>query len=420
LKSGFFSSTAIIVFLAAALAILLFWLLPIGRWSARQTSDYLGFYEPVARSLLAGRGLVAVDGSPALVYPPGFPSALALLFWFARWTGTPEAAWIQGFTLLALGVTSCLLYQLAQGLLGRRRALLTAALWITCPFHLWVARQPHSEIPFLLVFSAMLVVYAGLLARGESREALLCGVLCGVAGLIRPIVVFLPLVLAIALLVTSSAELRRSLRNSVLIVAGFLVVVAPWEGWAYARTGKIILLSTAGPMGVVDGLTFGVEQRGVRGDVDVPAGVRAIMNNVSERYRRGELRTMSAVVAVVRDEVRRDPGSFARLVMWKAARAWYGTDAIRSLEWYALIVQLSYFALAIPGSIVWWREDRAARPWLIASGLIILYFWAMSTLVLSIVRYMTPVLGLVLLSASVSADRLLGALNSVSGPKQAA
>jgi hypothetical protein len=177
--------------------------------------------------------------------------------------------------------------------------------------------------------------------------------------------------------------------------------------WAYARTGKVILLSNAGPMGIVDGLTFGVERRTGRGHLEIPAGVQGIMDGVAERYERGELGTMSAVVGSIRNEIRRDPRSFAQLMIWKAARAWYATDAIRATERYAVIVQLSYFALVIPGTYLWWRQSRSARRWIIAAGLIVAYFWAMTTLVLSIVRYMTPVLGLLFLSAAVAADRLL-------------
>ena len=173
--------TAVVVFIATDIVIVAFWSVPLGHWSTDEAGDYLHFYAPVARQLLEGRGLVTSNGSVALDYPPGFPSILSGPFRFAQWTGTSDAVWLQGFTLGALGLRSRPdLYWLAQGMFGNRRAVLTATLWITCPFQLWVLKQPNSEIAFLPLLYGAFVAYVWLLKRDSgSYKSLGCGVVCG-------------------------------------------------------------------------------------------------------------------------------------------------------------------------------------------------------------------------------------------------
>src|SRR5215472_16546107 len=50
------------------------------RWRVNQSTNYYKFYEPVARNILLGNGLVAPDGSPALEFAPGFSFLLAGAF----------------------------------------------------------------------------------------------------------------------------------------------------------------------------------------------------------------------------------------------------------------------------------------------------------------------------------------------------
>jgi 4-amino-4-deoxy-L-arabinose transferase-like glycosyltransferase len=405
--------TAVVVFIATDIVIVAFWSVPLGHWSTDEAGDYLHFYAPVARQLLEGRGLVTSNGSVALDYPPGFPSILSVLFRFAQWTGTSDAVWLQGFTLGALGLTSCLLYWLAQGMFGNRRAVLTATLWITCPFQLWVSKQPNSEIAFLPLLYGAFVAYVWLLKRDGSYKSLGCGVVCGLAALVRPIVLFLPIVFAIGLFLTKSISRMRLFGYSALIVTGFALVILPWELWVRTRTGTVILVSASLPRAIVDGLTFAVGRRDFRATIEIPTGVRTIMEDVAERSRRGELSQLSAVFSLIRDKFLEDPLSMSHLFAWKATRAWYGTDAIRPIEKYALIVQVCYLALTVAGAYTLLREPGFGRQWIIVAGLIVLYFWAMTTIVLSIVRYMTPAIGLLFPIAAAALEKVGERLNVV-------
>ncbi len=79
----------------------------------------------------------------------------------AKWTGIPEHWWLQGFTLLAMGLTCVFLYSLVLMVMGERTALLAATLWMTYPFNLWLTKQPNSEIAFLPILHSALFLLGG-------------------------------------------------------------------------------------------------------------------------------------------------------------------------------------------------------------------------------------------------------------------
>jgi hypothetical protein len=70
----------VLVFLASILSTFCFWAILPPQLGINENSDYTSFYEPVARNILAGHGLVTSHGIPAVRYPPGYPILLAGIF----------------------------------------------------------------------------------------------------------------------------------------------------------------------------------------------------------------------------------------------------------------------------------------------------------------------------------------------------
>jgi hypothetical protein len=52
-----------------------------------------------------------------------------------------------------------------------------------------------------------------------------------------------------------------------------------------------------------------------------------------------------------------------------------------------------------------WQGAAGGRRWLVVSGMLVLYYWGMTVLVLSIVRYMLPAVGLLFLWQAVALER---------------
>jgi hypothetical protein len=87
------------------------------------------------------------------------------------------------------------------------------------------------------------------------------------------------------------------------------------------------------------------------------------------------------------------PMGVTKLFLLKLARSWYGTDSGRK-ELPSLIVQLTYMILVAWGGWKAWKRGGVPRLFVLTTFLVMVYFWSMTFLALSIFRYMVPANGL--------------------------
>lgn len=396
---------AAVLFVAAMAVAAVFWALLPAAYRANQNVDYQHGYEPAARSIVAGQG-IPIDGVLEPRYPPGFPVMLAGLFRVSAATGAGESALLLGFRLFCAGLSAVLLYALARLVWPPGPALLPPLVWLTYPFWLWVAKQPNSEVPFVpALFAAMWLLWRPLL-RGERGPRawalyLAAGMMTGLAMLIRPVAIGLPFVMAvIVLLFAARGAAWRRLGWAVLVLAGASLAVLPWEATLFGRTGQFIPLSIGGNVTIQDGLMFVASEDAYRRPMNVPADVVAISRAFYDRRLEMQLGGMRGVVSLALDLGREDPGALVKLLALKIVRGWYANDS-RVYETPSLLLQLVYLGLIAWGSVASWRRGGGRGPagrmnaghWLLA-----LYFWGMAFLVVPLLRYMVPVMGLLLLA----------------------
>jgi len=389
------------LFIVAMLASGMFWAVLPAEYRENQSTDYALAYEPVARNIVAGRG-VTLEGDIATRYPPGFAVLLAGIFRLGDALHVADETMVLAFRLLCVGLAVVLIYGLARLLWSPRAALIPAVAWMTYPFALWLTKQPNSEVPFIPVFfAAMLVFWWALLhERGGGARAgafyLAAGALSGAAMLIRPAALGLSIVMALLVLLFAAraTALRTRLLYGALVVLGSILVVLPWEAAVYARTSAIIPLSSGGPATIYDGLTFLAVPKDYRREVAIPEDVADLMWAIHER--RAEATTTGGVFTVLADEARVAPAAFIKLMLIKLARSWYGIDS-RVMERPTLLIQIVYLLLATWGTLYCVRQGGAARRLIGGNWLIVFYFWAMTFTVIPLLRYMTPVMGLLML-----------------------
>ncbi|MCB8935598.1 MAG: hypothetical protein H6663_09045 [Candidatus Promineofilum sp.] len=214
--------------------------------------------------------------------------------------------------------------------------------------------------------------------------------------LIRPAALGLSIVMALLVLLFAAraTALRTRLLYGALVVLGSILVVLPWEAAVYARTSAIIPLSSGGPATIYDGLTFLAVPKDYRREVAIPEDVADLMWAIHER--RAEATTTGGVFTVLADEARVAPAAFIKLMLIKLARSWYGIDS-RVMERPTLLIQIVYLLLATWGTLYCVRQGGAARRLIGGNWLIVFYFWAMTFTVIPLLRYMTPVMGLLML-----------------------
>lgn len=187
-------------------------------------------YLRLGENLLAGRGQVALEGTPNFFFLPVYPVAVALLDLILR---SPVTS---GRVISALGsaFSVAALFLVARRWFSTPVVLLGSALYLCLPLRIWSSSWVMTEGLYCgLVWGAVLTSTAA--NRAGSVAA---GLLGGLASLTRPEgMLYLPMVLALQFL-TRSFNARLTALRSAVTVAAFLSVVLPYLVCVYSQTGQ--------------------------------------------------------------------------------------------------------------------------------------------------------------------------------------
>jgi hypothetical protein len=126
----------------------------------------------------------------------------------------------------------------------------------------------------------------------------------------------------------------------------------------------------------------------------MPAGVRLILEEARDLHAKWRLRTREEILVFLGRTARNRPLQLMQLIWWKAKRAWYGTDSQGEEETWVAWAHGAYLLCMAGGMALLWSGPEGGRRWLVVSGLLVLNYWAMIVVVLSITRYMMPMMGL--------------------------
>ncbi|HUT74768.1 MAG TPA: glycosyltransferase family 39 protein [Armatimonadota bacterium] len=189
-------------------------------------------YDTIATTLLdQGRFLTPAHGMPHGEYAvrtPGYPAFLAALYWSGeRWFGSRYA--LVRPAQLALDLAALLLtFALARRLVGRRRAMVAAAMYAAYPGFWWAASAMYSEtLSIFLWAAATLVLTIGFEGR-RARAFAAAGLILGFAALVRPTGQAFALALLIAIIWAYGLRDRRWVWHFTAFALAFVVVLAPW------------------------------------------------------------------------------------------------------------------------------------------------------------------------------------------------
>jgi 4-amino-4-deoxy-L-arabinose transferase-like glycosyltransferase len=317
------------IFLISTIVIVIFLkLMPASSQTVGAGPDFVASYAPAARNLLAGRGFSLDDGTPALHYPPGYSLILAGIFKLSDYFGVDYKIVMYVFNVLVSSMVAVIIYLLAAEIWGSSPGIMVSLIWITYPFNLWLNTLSSTEIPFMAFFlgSIYVIISACLKNTLSGPLGFLAGILMGAAMLIRPIAIGMSFIIGMIIwLLARHEKFSLKLFLIIMVFAGNLLMVAPWEGWMYHRTGKILPLCASGVNAMRDGLTFGVKMRGYRQGVWVPADVRILQEDIDRQY--NNLKTLGDVGSILAEKLRTQPAAVVKLFFIKLSRSWYGTDS---------------------------------------------------------------------------------------------
>lgn len=397
---------AVAVFLVHLTVLVVVWALLPTRFKEMRSNDYKNRSSPVARNFLTGNGFREANGDLMTRYPPGHPIYLYSVFWICEKTGLPEQTTLAIVSLGLQALTGAMLFWLVAEIWSVPVGWVVSLLWLTYlpPFYLSVLG--NNEIPYTPIFILSIVAFWGAFKTNRLRGYFAAGVLLGLGMLIRPFAIVLPAFL-VALCMTPFLAVRpnRRLLAIVAIIAGNIVAILPWQIWTYGVTSRFYLISSVGVHGVMDGLTFAVP-RPRRIDLQIPPNELKLMTSAFERWQDNRIASFGSLSEWIRDEALHDPLAFASIMARKAARTWYGTDS-HKFETVLFWMQLPYLVLCAIGSYRCLRNGGDQRRIAVLCLVVIAYYWLMTIAGLSILRYMVPVMPLLLLLSSPVVERLV-------------
>lgn len=348
-------------------------------------------YYPFAENLAAGRGYF--QDFPQYGYtlysrrPPLLPlilAALNVVFGDAyKWAG-------RAVYVLASAATVPVAYLLARQLYNRPVALLAAALMAVNPEATYYCIQLNPAI-LMMLLTALWLLFVLRAARGGRPLDLLLGALfLGLSLLLRPH--FLYFVPVIAAYFCFRLPRARAAGAVLVLLAVLGALLAPWA----LRTWRLHGTPMLGPTLVWREFVVANNPRAVNN----PLGF--VMDEVDEElYRLGEAEVDRLMFARGMQFVREHPGMFLELCCDRFVRLWRFYPHLEFVGWsYAAIMLVSY-GLFVP-FMLWGLVAAARRRWRthLLLWLLLLYYSAVCSIVVSYTRYRLTLQALLLTFAA--------------------
>jgi len=383
----------IVIFFASILfsLLFLFFFQAIGPAEhATPGTDYLNVYKPIAERILQD-GTIPATYKVGQVTGPGYPVFLAFVFTVAAILGIDSFSMIIVFNVILGALNTILLFLIAERIWGPRVAVLASVAWMSYPVGLWFSKNPHTEILFIFLFYSAVLLFLISLKNHSGLFMAFAGMLFGLASLVRLVVLLFVLM--------KKSQLQWRFVFGAILLAAFVVTLLPWELHVYSEIGELVPISNLSSEAVRNGLIFAAREGKIQ--VSVPQEVRNLMEKIKEQ----DLRTKAEFIRFSLVELSERPIPILELLGLKAARVWYAT----AQGWYEgklLLLQLLYLIPAALGIFYAFRRHRAKIPYIIFFLAVIGFFWFMAFGALSILRYMVPVMGFVMIFSALGVEFL--------------
>ncbi len=349
-------------------------------------------YIAIGKNLLAGKGFTEDGIIPTAQVPPLYPLILAAA---VRIAPIHYVLLVHLFQFALLGLIAAFTYFLARRFfdVSRAWAAATGALVLIWPYFLLYGSLLLTEVPYILFLIGGVASFLVLVKHGRLRAAILAGVCFGLALLIRPAVLFLPVWLALAALVVPGWRTRRHLAGYVLTLVLFALVQAPWLIRNERVFGTPLPTTNIGII-VWKGLNIADWKRiSVQGVPGQP-GLNEQQSSVDLIGKAAAVAKQNPV-AVARGLVRKsilfwNPGAGGSYAAYVEVAQGFGKIGLA-------IYRVAFFvilALAALGLTLWRRREG----WILAA--VILHFWLLHTVLFPYPRYTLPVMPLVFVLAA--------------------
>ena len=335
----------------------------------------------IGRNLCRRGEFAEIAGQPTVLRAPAYPAALAASCWITG--GDPEsfAPLVNGLCHLAtLWVLA--LHPLAGTGRVRTAALLAVGL---DPLLLNYAGRTYLEPMLILSVAVAIAAIDRMVKKPDLRSMAILGVAWGLGLLVKPVLLYLVVGLAAALLLVAPRSALLAL-GSLLIAAAMVV---PWSLRNLAVSNCFIPVATGAWEIVLKGDTFSRFALKEEGIVDLEQMAKAELRALDRELGIEGLSPCEREPYYMREELRRirtQPARFARKLAAQSLAFWtLGGDRHKSLMF--LLLQLPVLFL-LPGALRFhWRTQRHV---LLGFCIVGCYMVAVHSISLAIARYSMP------------------------------
>jgi len=348
------------------------------------SSDTGIYYEPIAISILDGKGYQAFEGVPNITRAPLFPLFLSIIYFF----GGINHFTVKLIQIVLDSVVSLIVFIIAKRMTSFKVAYLSSIGYAIYPFSIYLSINILSEPLYIFLLSCSVLF---LIIGDETRhykQYFISGFFIGLATLTRPVSMLLPFFLSPYFLFKYKS---RYLVAFIIFVFGFIIVILPWTIRNYKVSHRIIPVSLGGSNSFLQGSKFEFLTSYEEKD-------RLINKNLYELglERKGkeaiEVDRIFKKAAIInyKQLIIQSPLNFIKLFAIKFLRFWYATDSGNHQK-ITLIIQLCYLLPAIWGFIYSFK-DRSSKSMALILTLIIVYTFSLHTVMFPLMRYSVPIM----------------------------
>lgn len=204
-------------------------------------------YHLLAQTLISSKEFALHPGeTPEILRTPGYPFFVGLLYYLFG-----IKPWVPIFFQLLLDSVSCLLlYEIVLKFSNSRIALFASLFYAFDPFFIFYSVTLLSEILFIFLLLVAALFFTKVIENNftpASKMAIcIAGLFFGLATLVRPISMYLIIVIPIYLFFLFRYNRKYFVTRAILFATMFLLAISPWIV-RNLLTFNSILLSTSGP-----------------------------------------------------------------------------------------------------------------------------------------------------------------------------
>jgi 4-amino-4-deoxy-L-arabinose transferase-like glycosyltransferase len=373
-----------------ALAIRLAFVPILYRNTYNSFSDHLLFgFETgrIARSIVTGHGYgnpLAAPTGPTAWMTPVYPYLLAAVFKLFGIYTRNSAFVILGLNSLFSALICVPMYFIARRSFGRGVAVLSCWLWALFPYSIYLASGFVWETCLSALLLALLFLWTLRLKEqpGSGWTWLGFGALWGLAAMTNASVLSLGPFFTLWAIGPLWRDRKKWLASGTLVLAGLLLVAAPWQVRNYETFHRFI------PLRSDFWLEFWVGNDGYTGYVvDLRAHPTTSQSALDEFVRLGETAFMQRKRSEVLGYISRHPGFYLKMCLRRVVYIWTGIWSLapQARRWEfegpeSPIFVVPFTLLMILGLALARRADRPAVPlyWLLFGIYPIVYYFTHS------------------------------------------